>query len=106
MRAALLALAQGTAVGIASFHAPRCSLPRILVVEDNAKLAGHLRRGLAEKLATSSMSQTDGIDGRHYGDGGLRPAVLLDVMLPGADGFIARETQASGGHAGDHVDRR
>ena len=64
---------------------------RILVVEDNAKLAGHLRRGLAESGYVVDVA-TDGIDGRHMAIEGNYDLVLLDVMLPGADGFTLLET--------------
>ena len=64
---------------------------RILVVEDNAKLAGHLRRGLAESGYVVDVA-TDGIDGRHMAMEGSYDLLLLDVMLPGADGFTLLET--------------
>ena len=64
---------------------------RILVVEDNAKLAGHLRRGLAECGYVVDVA-TDGIDGRHMAMEGSYDLLLLDVMLPGADGFTLLET--------------
>jgi two-component system copper resistance phosphate regulon response regulator CusR len=64
---------------------------RILVVEDNAKLAGHLRRGLAESGYIVDVA-ADGIDGRHMAIEGNYDLVLLDVMLPGADGFTLLET--------------
>ena len=64
---------------------------RILVVEDNAKLAGHLRNGLAENGYVIDIA-TDGIDGRHMALEGNYDLVLLDVMLPGADGFTLLET--------------
>ena len=58
---------------------------RILVVEDNAKLAGHLRRGLAESGYVVDVA-TDGIDGRHMAIEGNYDLVLLDVMLPTISG--------------------
>ncbi len=64
---------------------------RILVVEDNAKLAGHLRRGLAESGYVVDVA-TDGIAGRHMAMEGSYDLLLLDVMLPGADGFTLLET--------------
>ena len=59
---------------------------RILVVEDNAKLAGHLRRGLAETGYVVDVA-TDGIDGRHMAIEGNYDLVLLDVMLPEVHGY-------------------
>lgn len=59
---------------------------KILVVEDNTKLAGHLRRGLAENGYVVDVA-ADGVDGRHLALHGEYDLVLLDVMLPGIDGF-------------------
>ena len=59
---------------------------RILVIEDNAKLAGHLKRGLEESGYVADIA-ADGIDGRHLAIEGEYDLVLLDVMLPGIDGF-------------------
>ena len=63
---------------------------RILVVEDNAKLAGHLHRGLVESGYVVDIA-ADGIDGRHLALEGDYDIVLLDVMLPGVDGFSLLE---------------
>jgi two-component system copper resistance phosphate regulon response regulator CusR len=59
---------------------------RILVVEDNARLAGHLKKGLGESGYTVDVAG-DGIDGLHLALEGEYDLVLLDVMLPGIDGF-------------------
>lgn len=59
---------------------------RLLVVEDNRKLASHLRRGLAESGFVVDLAQ-DGIDGRHLALEGEYDLMLLDVRLPGIDGF-------------------
>jgi two-component system copper resistance phosphate regulon response regulator CusR len=59
---------------------------RILVVEDNLKLTGHLRRGLAENGFAVDVA-ADGIEGRRLALQGEYDLVLLDVMLPGLDGF-------------------
>ena len=63
---------------------------RILIVEDNAKLAGHLHRGLVESGYVVDIA-ADGIDGRHLALEGDYDIVLLDVMLPGVDGFSLLE---------------
>lgn len=63
---------------------------RVLVVEDNAKLADHLRRGLSESGYVVDVA-ADGIDGRHLAVEGDYDLVLLDVMLPGVDGFAVLE---------------
>lgn len=59
---------------------------RILVVEDEARLAGLVRRGLTEEghavdLAESGEDALDSITRANY------DAIVLDVMLPGIDGF-------------------
>jgi two-component system OmpR family response regulator len=69
---------------------------RVLVVEDEVKLAGLLRRGLSEEGHV--------VDVVHRGDDGAwmaaeypYDAVLLDVMLPGLDGFeVCRRMRAAG----------
>jgi two-component system, OmpR family, response regulator len=69
---------------------------RVLVVEDEAKLANVLRRGLRRKGM--------GVDVAADGDEALVRAaatdydvILLDVMLPGRDGFeVCRELRAQG----------
>ena len=59
---------------------------RILVVEDKPKLASYLRRGLTENGYVVDVAH-DGIDGRHLATQGDYDLVVLDVMLPGIDGF-------------------
>ena len=59
---------------------------RILVVEDEKKLAGYLKKGLSENGHVVDLAH-DGIDGRHLAIEGDYDLVLLDVMLPGVDGF-------------------
>jgi two-component system copper resistance phosphate regulon response regulator CusR len=59
---------------------------RILVVEDEKKLAEYLRKGLAENGYVVDVAN-DGIDGRHLAVEGEYDVLVLDVMLPGVDGF-------------------
>lgn len=59
---------------------------RILVIEDDAKLAGYLKKGLGQSGYVVDVAR-DGIDGRHLALEGEYDLVLLDVMLPGLDGF-------------------
>ncbi|MBI5716313.1 MAG: heavy metal response regulator transcription factor [Burkholderiales bacterium] len=63
---------------------------RILLVEDNAKLARHLKRGLADNGYVVDVA-ADGIEGRHLAIEGRYDLILLDVMLPGLDGFALLE---------------
>ena len=59
---------------------------RILVIEDDLKLAGYLKKGLRQSGYVVDVAH-DGIDGRHLAVEGDYDLVLLDVMLPGLDGF-------------------
>jgi two-component system copper resistance phosphate regulon response regulator CusR len=59
---------------------------RILLIEDEAKLAAYVRKGLTENGFVVDIAH-DGIDGRHLALEGKYDLVLLDVMLPGIDGF-------------------
>jgi len=59
---------------------------RILVIEDERKLAHYLQKGLAEHNYVVDVS-LDGADGRHAALEGNYDLVVLDVMLPRIDGF-------------------
>lgn len=59
---------------------------RILIVEDERKLAQYLHKGLTENGYTVDMAH-DGIEGQRLALDGAYDLVLLDVMLPGVDGF-------------------
>ncbi len=59
---------------------------RILLVEDTPRLADYVARGLRENGHVVDVAH-DGIDGRHLALEGEYDVVLLDVMLPGVDGF-------------------
>ena len=59
---------------------------RVLLVEDEAKLAEYVRKGLSENGFIVDVAK-DGIDGRHLALHGEYDLVVLDVMLPGVDGF-------------------
>jgi two-component system copper resistance phosphate regulon response regulator CusR len=59
---------------------------RLLIVEDEPKLAAYLRKGLTENGHVVDLAH-DGIDGRHMAVEGDYDLLVLDVMLPGVDGF-------------------
>jgi two-component system, OmpR family, response regulator len=59
---------------------------RVLVVEDEVKLAGLLRRGLVEEGHAADVAGT-GDDALWMAAATEYDAILLDVMLPGVDGF-------------------
>jgi two-component system, OmpR family, copper resistance phosphate regulon response regulator CusR len=59
---------------------------KILVVEDEPKAAEYVRQGLTESGYTVEVALT-GTDGLHAAATGDHDLVILDVMLPGVDGF-------------------
>jgi two-component system OmpR family response regulator len=59
---------------------------RILVVEDEPRMAELLRRGLTEEGHAVVVS-LDGREGLSFAESEPFDLLLLDVMLPGADGF-------------------
>ena len=59
---------------------------RLLVIEDEPKLADYLHRGLSENGYVVDVAR-DGIEGRRLATGGDYDLLLLDIMLPGVDGF-------------------
>ena len=59
---------------------------RVLVVEDEHKLADYLHKGLTEHGFVVDVAR-NGIDGRHLALEGEYDLLILDVMLPGIDGF-------------------
>ncbi len=63
---------------------------RILIVEDDVRLADVIRRGLAESGHVVDV-EGDGIAGESTALAGTYDAIVLDVMLPKKDGFaVAR----------------
>ncbi|MCW5653333.1 heavy metal response regulator transcription factor [Hydrogenophaga sp.] len=59
---------------------------RVLVIEDESKLADYVRRGLSEAGYTVDVAR-DGIEGRYLALEGDYQLLVLDIMLPGIDGF-------------------
>ena len=59
---------------------------KILVIEDELKAAAYIRQGLAESGYTVDVAH-NGTDGLHAAATGDHELVILDVMLPGIDGF-------------------
>jgi two-component system, OmpR family, response regulator len=59
---------------------------RLLIVEDDVKMAALVRRGLAEEGAAVDVART-GEDALWMAAAAPYDAVVLDVMLPGIDGF-------------------
>ncbi|MFN3306412.1 MAG: response regulator transcription factor [Candidatus Kapaibacteriota bacterium] len=69
---------------------------RILVVEDEKKLANFIKHGLEEERYIVEVAN-DGNKGLELAMNNHYDAILLDVMLPGKDGFtILRELRNAG----------
>lgn len=59
---------------------------KILVIEDEVKAAAYIRQGLVESGHAVDVAH-NGIDGLHAAVTGDHDLVILDVQLPGIDGF-------------------
>ncbi len=69
---------------------------KILIVEDEAKTGDYLKKGLVEAGFTVDLTR-DGIDGRHQALTGDHDLIVLDVMLPGIDGWqVLRDVRGAG----------
>jgi two-component system copper resistance phosphate regulon response regulator CusR len=68
----------------------------VLVVEDERSLAQFLRKGLEENGHAVDVAY-DGEEGEELARGSDYDAVILDIMLPGQDGFeVVRKLRAEG----------
>ena len=69
---------------------------RVLVVEDEVRLADTIRRGLVSEGFVVDVEH-DGNDGFHTAMSDHFDAIILDIMLPGKNGYeIVRELRAQG----------
>ncbi|MBA1187706.1 heavy metal response regulator transcription factor [Pseudomonas entomophila] len=69
---------------------------RLLVVEDQAKTGHYLRQGLSEAGFVTDLAE-DGDTGLHLALTGEHDLLILDVMLPGRDGWqILQAVRAAG----------
>jgi two-component system copper resistance phosphate regulon response regulator CusR len=64
---------------------------KILIVEDELKTGQYLRQGLTEAGFVVDLAR-DGTDGLHIALHGEYDLVILDVMLPGLDGWQVLQT--------------
>ena len=69
-------------------HHLACTLHgmKILVVEDERKLADYVQKGLGENGFVVDVAR-DGVDGKHLAMEGDYDLLILDIMLPGLDGL-------------------
>jgi heavy metal response regulator len=64
---------------------------RILLVEDEKKIASFIERGLTEQHYTVDVAE-DGNEGLYLAEINPYDLIILDIMLPGKDGFaVCRE---------------
>src|SRR5436190_11350212 len=69
---------------------------RVLIVEDEIKMAGLIRRGLTKEGMSADVA-IKGEDALWMGEATEYDAIILDVILPGIDGFeVCRRLRASG----------
>ena len=59
---------------------------RILIVEDEKKVAGFIKKGLEEETYAIDVAY-DGEEGLHLGKEGQYDLIILDIMLPKLDGL-------------------
>ena len=64
---------------------------KILIVEDESKTGDYLRQGLVEAGFVVDLAR-EGMDGLHLALTGDYDLVILDVMLPGLDGWSVLQT--------------
>src|SRR3954466_8693035 len=69
---------------------------RVLIVEDEIKLAGLIRRGLREEGMAADVA-AKGEDALWMAGAAEYDAIVLDVMLPGLDGFETCRRLRAGG---------
>src|SRR3954447_3200771 len=74
----------------------RSALVRVLVVEDESRLAFAIKRGLEEEGFAVECAMT-GTDGLWLAQERSYDAIVLDIMLPGHNGYqVCRELRAGG----------
>ena len=59
---------------------------KILLVDDEIRATSYLQQGLSENGYSVEIAHT-GVDGLHLATSGDHDLIILDVMLPGIDGF-------------------
>ncbi len=69
---------------------------RILVVEDEEKVASFIRKGLEEEHYAVDLA-LDGTEGLHLAETHPYDLIVLDLMLPGLDGFRFVQRLREGG---------
>ncbi|MBD3812661.1 MAG: heavy metal response regulator transcription factor [Betaproteobacteria bacterium] len=70
---------------------------KLLVVEDEPKTGEYIRRGLSEAGFVVDLAR-DGIDGLHLATTESYDLIVLDIMLPGLDGWTMLKQLRGAGH--------
>lgn len=79
-----------------SFYLPYDELMRLLLVEDDARIARFVAKGLREQAYAVDVAAT-GDDALYQAAINMYDLAILDVMIPGKDGFaVCRELRKSG----------
>ena len=69
---------------------------RVLIVDDEVALAESISEGLTAEGFTVTLSH-DGLDGLRLGQSGEFDAIVLDIMLPGRNGYrVCADLRAAG----------
>ncbi|MDP1525291.1 MAG: heavy metal response regulator transcription factor [Rhodocyclaceae bacterium] len=71
---------------------------KLLIIEDEPKTGDYLRQGLAEAGFVVDLARS-GPDGLHWAQTGEYDLLVLDVMLPGLDGWEILSRLRGAGHA-------
>jgi DNA-binding response OmpR family regulator len=59
---------------------------RVLIVEDERRLAANIARSLRESAGYAVDHASDGVEGLHLAESNAYDVLILDLMLPGIDG--------------------
>jgi len=69
---------------------------RILIIEDEKKVAAFIKRGLEQESYAVDVVE-DGVEGQHYAEVNEYDAIILDIMLPRKSGLeVLKELKAGG----------
>ena len=76
---------------------------KILVVEDDPTVGPYVKRGLEEHQNHVDLVD-DGLEALRLASGGLYDLLVLDLRLPGMDGFeVTRRIKSDPQHAGTRI---
>lgn len=69
---------------------------RILIIEDEKKVASFIKRGLEQESYAVDVCE-DGVEGQHYAEVNEYDAIILDIMLPKKSGLgVLKDLKAGG----------